>query len=147
MKRFWLCSLILRAVLFQRTNSVFLSQQTMFASLIICTFQLVFSARTVFFSHNKSTEIVFRLIFSAKRTGPNQHFQPWLFSKTNRAFVSACACRLLIVSPWLCHYNARTTFQQQSLTQCKVQCTQNRTDTYLRRTEYLIAPRKKMQKS
>ena len=31
--------------------------------------QLVFLARTVFFSHNKSTRIVFRLVFSAKRTG------------------------------------------------------------------------------
>jgi len=41
-----------------------------FASLVIRTFQLIFSAGTIFFSHNKSTRIVFRLIFSAKRTGP-----------------------------------------------------------------------------
>ena len=33
-------------------------------------FQLVFSARTVFFSHNKSAGIMFRFVFSAKRTGP-----------------------------------------------------------------------------
>jgi len=41
----------------------------MFASLIIHTFQLIFSAGTMFFSHNKSAGTVFRLIFSAKRTG------------------------------------------------------------------------------
>ena len=37
----------------------------MFACLIICSFQLVFLAGTVFFSHNKSAGTVFRLIFSA----------------------------------------------------------------------------------
>ena len=42
----------------------------MFASLIIRTFQLLFSARTVFFSHNKSIGTVFQLVFSAKRTEP-----------------------------------------------------------------------------
>jgi len=42
----------------------------MFACLIIRTFQLIFSAGTVFSSHNKSTITVFRLVFSAKRTGP-----------------------------------------------------------------------------
>ena len=35
----------------------------LFVFLIIRTFQLVFSARTVFFSHNKSTETVFWLVF------------------------------------------------------------------------------------
>ena len=42
----------------------------LFASLIIRLFQLVFSVGTVFFSHNKSAETVFWLIFSAKRTEP-----------------------------------------------------------------------------
>jgi len=42
----------------------------LFVSLIIRTFQLVFSAGTLFFSHNKSAGTVFRLVFSAKRTGP-----------------------------------------------------------------------------
>ena len=42
----------------------------MFASIVICLFQLVFSAETIFFSHNKSVGTVFRLVFSAKRTGP-----------------------------------------------------------------------------
>ena len=42
----------------------------MIASLIIRTFQLVFLAGTVFFSHNKSVGTVFYLVFSAKRTGP-----------------------------------------------------------------------------
>ena len=41
-----------------------------FASLIIRTFQFIFSTGTVFFSYNKSAGTVFRLIFSAKRTGP-----------------------------------------------------------------------------
>ena len=44
--------------------------EVLFAYLIIRTFQLVFLAETVFFSHNKSTRTVFRLVFSAKRTGP-----------------------------------------------------------------------------
>jgi len=35
----------------------------LFAYLMIRTFQLVFLAGTVFSSHNKSTEIVFRLVF------------------------------------------------------------------------------------
>ena len=42
----------------------------LFASLIICFFQLVFSVGTMFFSHNKSAGTMFRLVFSAKRTGP-----------------------------------------------------------------------------
>ena len=33
------------------------------ASLIIRTFQLIFSAGTVFFSHDKSARTLFRLIF------------------------------------------------------------------------------------
>jgi hypothetical protein len=40
----------------------------LFACLIIHTFQLVFSARTVFFSHNKSANSTFSHDFSAKRT-------------------------------------------------------------------------------
>ena len=42
----------------------------MFVCFIIHTFELVFSAGTVFFSHTKSAGTVFRLVFSAKRTGP-----------------------------------------------------------------------------
>jgi hypothetical protein len=41
---------------------------TMFACLIIRTFQLVFLAGTVFFSHNKSANSTFSRGFSAKRT-------------------------------------------------------------------------------
>ena len=36
--------------------------------IIIRLFQLIFSAGTVFLSHNKSAETVFQLVFSAKRT-------------------------------------------------------------------------------
>ena len=36
----------------------------LFACLIIRTFQLVFSARTVLFSHNKSAGTVFQLFFN-----------------------------------------------------------------------------------
>ena len=43
----------------------------LFVSLIIRTFQPVFSAGTVFFSHNKSAGTVFRHVFSAKRTEPS----------------------------------------------------------------------------
>ena len=42
----------------------------MFACLIICTFQLVFSVGTMFFSHSKLARIVFWFIFSTKQTGP-----------------------------------------------------------------------------
>ena len=38
--------------------------KALFASLIIRTFQLIFSAGTMFFSHNKSAGTVFRLFFS-----------------------------------------------------------------------------------
>ena len=41
------------------------------ACLVIHTFQLVFSAETVFFSHNKSIGTMFRLVFSAKQIGPS----------------------------------------------------------------------------
>ena len=44
-------------------------QLALFDSLIIYTFQLVFSAGTMFFSHNKSAGTMFRLIFSVKWTG------------------------------------------------------------------------------
>jgi hypothetical protein len=37
---------------------------------IIRTFQLVFLAKTVFFSHNKSANSTFSHSFSAKQTGP-----------------------------------------------------------------------------
>jgi len=55
----------------------FIVLKALFASLIIRTFQLLFSAGTEFFSHNKSARTVFWLVFSAKRTGP----KPW-FVKT-----------------------------------------------------------------
>jgi len=45
-------------------------RKALFACIIIHTFQLVFPDETVFFSHAKSIRTVFRLIFSAKRTGP-----------------------------------------------------------------------------
>ena len=41
-----------------------------FACLIIRIFQLIFSAGTVFFSHNKTAGTILRLVFSAKRTEP-----------------------------------------------------------------------------
>ena len=44
--------------------------KAMFVSFIIRLFQLIFSAGTVFFSHNKSAGTVFRLVFPAKGTGP-----------------------------------------------------------------------------
>ena len=51
-------------------TSPWVHTMALFASLIIRTFQLVFLAGTVFSSHNKSSGTIFRLIFSAKRTGP-----------------------------------------------------------------------------
>ena len=53
-----------------RSIHVMFYNMALFAFLIIRTFQLIFSAETVFFSHNRSAEIMFRLVFSAKRTGP-----------------------------------------------------------------------------
>jgi len=58
----------------------------MFVCLIICTFQLVFSARTVFFSLNESVGTVFRLVFSAKRTaddGDAPHTKPVVMDSTD----------------------------------------------------------------
>jgi hypothetical protein len=43
---------------------------TLFIQLIIHTFQLVFSAETVFFSHNKSTNSVFQPAYQHSRTRP-----------------------------------------------------------------------------
>ena len=60
----------------------FSSVLAMFACLIIRTFQLVFSAGTVFFSHNKSIETVFRLVFSAKRTGPLSLYLLQVFTRS-----------------------------------------------------------------
>ena len=42
------------------------SLSVLFACLIIYTFQFVFSVGKTFFSHNKSVEIVFQLVFSVK---------------------------------------------------------------------------------
>ena len=41
----------------------------LFTCLIICTFQLVFSAGTVFFSYDKSAETMFRLVFFSEANG------------------------------------------------------------------------------
>jgi hypothetical protein len=45
--------------------------KVLFIRLIIRTFQLVISARTVFFSHNKSANRVFQPAYQHSRTGPN----------------------------------------------------------------------------
>ena len=50
-------------IMWQFTIRHLLDYMVMFASLIIRLFQFVFSARTVFFSHNKLLETVFQLIF------------------------------------------------------------------------------------
>jgi hypothetical protein len=42
----------------------------LFIWLIICTFQLVFSAGIVFFSHNKLANSVFQPAYQRSRTGP-----------------------------------------------------------------------------
>jgi hypothetical protein len=42
----------------------------MFIRLIVHTFQLVFSAGTMFFSHNKSVNSVFQPAYQHNRTGP-----------------------------------------------------------------------------
>jgi hypothetical protein len=44
--------------------------KVMFIQLIIRLFQLVFSAGTVFFSHNKSANSVFQLAYQHSRTAP-----------------------------------------------------------------------------
>jgi hypothetical protein len=41
----------------------------LFIRLIICTFQLVFSVGTVFFSHNKSANSIFQPAYQRSRTG------------------------------------------------------------------------------
>ena len=46
--------------------AVYCTTLALFVSLIIRTFQFVFSAGTLFFSHNKSAGTLFRLVFSAK---------------------------------------------------------------------------------
>jgi hypothetical protein len=43
---------------------------SLFIRRIICLFQLIFSAGTVFFSHNKSTNSVFQPAYQHSRTGP-----------------------------------------------------------------------------
>jgi hypothetical protein len=47
-----------------------LSGSALFTWLIIRLFQLVFSVRTMFFSHNKSTNSVFQPAYQHNRTGP-----------------------------------------------------------------------------
>ena len=57
-----------------------LTSSALFAYLIIRLFQLVFLVGTIFFSHNKSTGTIFRLVFSAKLTGPKSfHFSALQF--------------------------------------------------------------------
>ena len=56
------------------TDDACCALMVMFGSLIIHTFQLVFLDGTMFFSHNKLAGTVFRLVFSAKRTGPMSEF-------------------------------------------------------------------------
>jgi hypothetical protein len=52
-----------------------LQHMTLFIRIIIRTFQLVFSAETVFFSHNKSVNSVFsQLISTAERGLCLKHF-------------------------------------------------------------------------
>jgi hypothetical protein len=45
-------------------------EQALFIWLIIRLIQLVFSARTVFFSHKKSANSVFQPAYNSSRTGP-----------------------------------------------------------------------------
>ena len=52
-------------------GTIFKSYKALLVSLINRLFQLGFLAGIMFFSHNKSTETAFRLIFLAKRTGPS----------------------------------------------------------------------------
>jgi hypothetical protein len=47
---------------------------SLFIRLIIRLFQLVFSAGTVFFSHNKSANSVFQPAYQPNRTGPLSGF-------------------------------------------------------------------------
>jgi hypothetical protein len=47
--------------------------QALFIRLIIRLFQLVFSAGTVFFSHNKSVNSVFQPTYQYSRTGPQAY--------------------------------------------------------------------------
>jgi hypothetical protein len=44
---------------------------SMFAWLIICLFQLIFSVRTIFFSYTKSANSVFQPTYQPSRTGPS----------------------------------------------------------------------------
>jgi hypothetical protein len=51
----------------------------LFIRLIIRLFQLVFSAGTVFFSHNKSANSVFQPAYQHSRTAPKKDLEPrWL---------------------------------------------------------------------
>ena len=105
----------------------------LFAYLIIRLFQLVFSARTVFFSHNKSTETVFRLIFSAKRTGP--YVLVLLISSSGLSWLLAWKMLVLLIKGyesiflWLawCHHGSlhiwycdETRYTDISFTACSV---------------------------
>jgi len=52
------------------SNCMVLHRKTvMFVSFIIRIFQLIFLARIVFFSHNKSAKTVFRLVFQRSERG------------------------------------------------------------------------------
>jgi hypothetical protein len=49
---------------------VYCKRMALFIQLIIRLFELVFSARTVFFSHNKSANRVFQPAYQHSRTAP-----------------------------------------------------------------------------
>jgi hypothetical protein len=59
----------------------------LFVCLIIRTFQLVFSAKIVFFSHTKSSNSTFSHDFSAKRTNSRGRISLWDPSPVNSAVI------------------------------------------------------------
>jgi hypothetical protein len=71
----------------------------LFNRLIIRTFQLVFSAGTVFFSHDKSANSVFRRLISATERG--QYLLPQDLSNTSSSL--GPSDRISFPSPWRLH--------------------------------------------
>jgi hypothetical protein len=51
--------------------NLFCATKSLFTRLIIRLFQLIFSAETIFFSHNKLANSVFQPAYQPSRTGPN----------------------------------------------------------------------------
>jgi hypothetical protein len=66
---------------------------SLFTWLIIRLFQLVFSARTVFFSHDKSVNSVFQPAYQPSRTGPASA------SKRHVCLLEHMPCPSLLPSP------------------------------------------------